>query len=577
MSQDRSSSTQRLHELDALRTFAMFLGIVHHSLLSFTGGPWVVRDLRSQPWLGYLNAAIHGFRMPLFMLLSGFFTMMLWRSRGLKALLKQRFQRVFIPCMLGLVTIVPAFSAVVTWAVKTTARQDAARRHESGAPSELAELVKNHDLTGLRRLLDRGADPDQVDPEVGNPVLSWAALCGDLPAARLLIEHGADVNAADRSGYRPLHGAAFLGEPRILELLLEHGADPLARGSSHDTPRESARASLGTTRAITSFLGILLKPEADLQAGRDECRRLLARSSGIEDVPEVAATGSVHRLDEMRRSYEAFLTSERLTVPDRVLFRWSWDQGSFHLIQTSVFHHLWFLWFLCWYFVLFAVLATVAKRLVLPGVPHWLVMSPARFCWLIPLTMLPQLFMGVQGAGFGPDTSTGLLLQPHLLLYYGIFFAFGALYFGCDDREGRLGRHWRLAFLIALLAWPIGLFTIGKTVLSGLAQVLFAWAASLGMIGLFRRYLTHESPRIRYLSDSSYWLYVAHVPLVVVLQVWVREWPLPPSVKFLFVLTAVTVFLLFTYETMVRYTWLGRLLNGPRTRRRASPKHEMAA
>ena len=59
--------------------------------------------------------------------------------------------------------------------------------------------------------------------------------------------------------------------------------------------------------------------------------------------------------------------------------------------------------------------------------PAWLVLSPARYLWLVPLTMVPQAFMGAGGASpiFGPDTSAGLLPIPHVLAYYAIFFGFG--------------------------------------------------------------------------------------------------------------------------------------------------------
>ena len=41
------SITQRRHDLDALRAFAMLLGIALHAAMSFTGFPWVVQDSRS--------------------------------------------------------------------------------------------------------------------------------------------------------------------------------------------------------------------------------------------------------------------------------------------------------------------------------------------------------------------------------------------------------------------------------------------------------------------------------------------------------------------------------------------------
>jgi peptidoglycan/LPS O-acetylase OafA/YrhL len=89
---------------------------------------------------------------------------------------------------------------------------------------------------------------------------------------------------------------------------------------------------------------------------------------------------------------------------------------------------------------------------------------------------------------------------------------------------------------------------------------------SLGLIGLFARYLPHESRTIRYLSDASYWLYLTHLPLVIAAQAVVRDWPVPALLKFVGIVVVATGILLVVYQAVVRYTWLGTLLNGPRSR-----------
>ena len=63
---------------------------------------------------------------------------------------------------------------------------------------------------------------------------------------------------------------------------------------------------------------------------------------------------------------------------------------------------------------------------------------------------------------------------------------------------------------------------------------------SFGVIGLFHRFC--QAPRfwVRYLSDSSYWLYLVHIPLLMVFQFLVRDWPVPSFVKFSLVCTATT-------------------------------------
>jgi hypothetical protein len=85
-------------------------------------------------------------------------------------------------------------------------------------------------------------------------------------------------------------------------------------------------------------------------------------------------------------------------------------------------------------------------------------------------------------------------------------------------------------------------------------------------MGLFRRVIHAENKTIRYLSDSAYWLYLAHVPLVLAAQLLVRDWPLSASFKFLLLCAGVSGILLLSYQAFVRYTPLGILLNGPRVR-----------
>jgi fucose 4-O-acetylase-like acetyltransferase len=68
----------------------------------------VVHDEKQSTLLYVFQAFVHGFRMPLFMLLSGFFTALFWRRHGLKSLFANRLRRVVLPFLLGVVTVLPA-------------------------------------------------------------------------------------------------------------------------------------------------------------------------------------------------------------------------------------------------------------------------------------------------------------------------------------------------------------------------------------------------------------------------------------------------------------------------------------
>ena len=71
---------------------------------------------------------------------------------------------------------------------------------------------------------------------------------------------------------------------------------------------------------------------------------------------------------------------------------------------------------------------------------------------------------------------------------------------------------------------------------------------------------------MHYLSDASYWMYLAHLPLVFVAQGIVVRLALPALVDFALVCVAVTALLLVAYRYVVRYTFVGLLLNGRRSR-----------
>ena len=102
------SSSVRHHDLDALRAFAMLLGIVIHGVLSFVGTPiWSAQDVNQNPQYLVILDFIHGFRMPLFFLVSGFFTAMMWQKKGSLSLFAHRTKRILIPLILGMVVFAP--------------------------------------------------------------------------------------------------------------------------------------------------------------------------------------------------------------------------------------------------------------------------------------------------------------------------------------------------------------------------------------------------------------------------------------------------------------------------------------
>jgi ankyrin repeat protein len=98
----------------------------------------------------------------------------------------------------------------------------------------------------LGDLLDKDPSLANAWAEDGFQPLGLASFFGQVDAARLLVERGAEVNSASRNDFKvmPLHSAAATDDPdvryELAELLLEHGADPNARLQDDFTPLMAA-------------------------------------------------------------------------------------------------------------------------------------------------------------------------------------------------------------------------------------------------------------------------------------------------------------------------------------------------
>jgi ABC-type multidrug transport system ATPase subunit/peptidoglycan/LPS O-acetylase OafA/YrhL len=93
------------------------------------------------------------------------------------------------------------------------------------------------------------------------------------------------------------------------------------------------------------------------------------------------------------------------------------------------------------------------------------------------------------------------------------------------------------------------------------------WTWTLGLIGAALRFFAAESQVRRYVADASYWIYLAHLPLVLALQAVMKDWSLHWAVKFPVLLTVALALLFASYHLFVRYTFIGEVLNGVRHRR----------
>jgi len=113
---------------------------------------------------------------------------------------------------------------------------DATVRNDYGVTPIAAAAVEG-DYRIIKALLDAGADVDSPNPE-GQTVLMVVARTGRVATAQALLAAGADVNAREEfGGQTALMWAAARQQPEMVRLLIEHGAELDARGRDHDWQR----------------------------------------------------------------------------------------------------------------------------------------------------------------------------------------------------------------------------------------------------------------------------------------------------------------------------------------------------
>ncbi len=279
---------------------------------------------------------------------------------------------------------------------------------------------------------------------------------------------------------------------------------------------------------------------------------------------------------------------EVLGVPPeaRSLPPWQLTLGFFltlQFVRKFDLTHLWFLHqLLVLYGIALAVRAAVDRRpgghRVVAGLDRgfrrlvdsrFLVVGFAALVW-------PSLWL--QG-GWGVATpKESLVPDPAITWLYGICFGFGWALHRQPDLLPVLARPWRGHLATAgvlVAATSVGFHGLREAGwVSGTEPwvrpaylVLYAWMMGsfvCGLLGLFLERCHGESPTWRYLADSSYWVYLAHLPLVVGLQILVAPWTVPWWIKFPVINLVAFPLLYLSYHVLVRSTVLGERLNGRR-------------
>jgi peptidoglycan/LPS O-acetylase OafA/YrhL len=254
---------------------------------------------------------------------------------------------------------------------------------------------------------------------------------------------------------------------------------------------------------------------------------------------------------------------------------WEFDPGIYQIGWTTdqVLIHLWFL-----YLLIFMYSGTLMVRPLLARLPklqnrlHDTFLQVLRSRWRLILVSLPMAALLFPSGYLA--TPKALVPVASVFAAYTYCFFVGYQLYALRRELERLFQAWPAYVLLALLASGLnqyaviqlrsGNVSLGMALLSSLAGGLACWGMVFGSVGFFLRYFSKASRKLDYLVDASYWVYLVHVPIVAGTAIYLNGIAIPSYLKVLLGITVGAALSLATYALLVRYTWIGNILHGPR-------------
>jgi len=250
------------------------------------------------------------------------------------------------------------------------------------------------------------------------------------------------------------------------------------------------------------------------------------------------------------------------------------------LARTNLIH-LWFLYYLLiFYVVALGIHATLRNYRRLNGAVERGVTFLTHQAWGAIVLALPIAVYFDHLAAWSPwgglPAPMSVIPDVGALCAFGPFFGFGWLLHRQQPLLQYVEKNWLRNALIAAAAWVICRTLAGTTphwghFLQGssladfcMAYFIAAWYGSFAVMGVAMRFMANFSPTRRYLADSSYWLYLMHIPALIFFQQLLHPLPWSWTIKYPLAVGSATLVLLLSYRYFVRFTFIGATLNGHR-------------
>lgn len=550
------SHPQRFHALDATRAFALLLGVLFHTAWFYCPDPFrtPVTDVKANHFFGWFFHTSHTFRMQLFFLIAGFFARLVIERRGLRPFVRNRFSRIVVPLAVGWLILYPLILMTWVWG-----------RNLSGQnPMEIPPLLA---IAGV--VISGKVFVPQAEGGAFLWLHLWflyyllllyvVTLCGRALFLHTPLSKSASLHRLDRT---TRFFTSTITGALLFALLMAPILWSMVDWKGIDTPAASYVPNLKVLVAYLSFflLGWFIHRQAHALETLFHQWRFYLISGLTASIGLYVFFCSVNPAETERPPH---------ALSHRDIHDWKAFRDS--LAEANP-----------------ATSAAPSTSLAGPGKSQENLLSNAV---LDPLSQLRASF---------PPRIQGFLVSDTLLFDQktGILNSINAIladpnYLTADFRPqssfkeprqvdlGIVPRH-RQALQPHLRGVTPGdyreerWYAGTKLAFSVLYAVIMVFLV-YGCLGAFQALCQSHSPVWRYLADSSYWVYLIHIPLIPFFEILIFDRPWPSWIKFpLLCLVSLTV-LYASYHYLVRSTFIGKTLNGSAFPFHRNPLHALRA
>ena len=228
--------------------------------------------------------------------------------------------------------------------------------------------------------------------------------------------------------------------------------------------------------------------------------------------------------------------------------------------------HLWFLYYLGLITFVSVSLALLVRKTPIISrytskVFNWILeRSFLRIIIFASITSVVYIIMGT----WSVFTSTSFVPDFNTFFYYFMFYIIGWVLYKSQHLLDSFMKYDFLFTLLAIILFSVYFFMNDSFdyLTHIILKSMTVWLFVFGITGLFVRYTSYHSPIMRYLSDSSYWVYLVHLSFTAIIPCFISGWSIPATLKFLFVLLTTSFLCFVSYHYLVRGTFIGKFLNG---------------